>query len=205
MNDVKIEVNSICTERVAEIIKNSAVCVAESAKNAFMCDTEAFILERSIQSPIEALFYAAFCAVNNSADCLKFNSDQHPFIGDMEKLIAVPQYSVFNYRADFGVFYGIVSASMERGYSYDGRWVTVELDGHAFHDKNEKQRRYEKKRDREFQKVGLKIFRYTGSEIHKNPFNAAVEVISEVTRIQEDEIWDNLPEAMRCEKVFLGS
>lgn len=56
--------------------------------------------------------------------------------------------------------------------------VIVECDGHDFHEKTESDRRYEKQRDRYFQRLGYKVIHFTGSEIVKDPFAAAAEAIS---------------------------
>ena len=47
--------------------------------------------------------------------------------------------------------------------------VAIECDGHEFHEKTKEQAAKDKKRDREFQKEGYVILRYTGSEICNNP------------------------------------
>lgn len=56
--------------------------------------------------------------------------------------------------------------------------TVVELDGHEWHDRNEKQRRYEKQRDRYMQARGFRVARYTGSEIVKDPYKAAANALS---------------------------
>lgn len=58
------------------------------------------------------------------------------------------------YRPDFIVFYGGVS-------------VIVELDGHDGH-KTKDQREHDAKKARWFDKRGLKVVRYTGSEVHRD-------------------------------------
>lgn len=47
--------------------------------------------------------------------------------------------------------------------------VAIECDGHDFHEKTKEQAAKDKKRDREFQKLGYVILRYTGSEIVNTP------------------------------------
>ena len=107
-------------------------------------------------SPIEQIFIVWIEAFKSAGNghlkdfCEFLNSIEH-------------QKKIGPYYADFYV---------ERG----DRKVVIELDGHAFHDKDEKQRQYEKKRDRYMQKEGYNIFHYTGSEINSDPTGIVSEV-----------------------------
>lgn len=55
--------------------------------------------------------------------------------------------------------------------------IVVELDGHAFHDKDKRQRSYEKSRDRYLVKEGYRVLHYTGSDVCADPFKVAHEVM----------------------------
>ena len=197
MSDIKERVKQVWPTHVATLNDIISTEVGKEADLLFNANTYHYIIESEIQSPIEAMFYAAFMGINEISYHCGLRSTPSPFIGSEEFLIAFPQHEVGKYKADFGVFYGIISSSIEDGYSYSGKWVAVELDGHEFHDRDESQRRYEKRRDRYFQKSGLQIFRYTGSEIFKNPFNAAVEVIAHLMGLEEEELWNSLPEEFK--------
>lgn len=119
-------------------------------------------------SPIEQLFESAFRTVIKIGyyfDCVQW----------------YPQMKIGKYIVDY-VFW----------HTENKTKVVVELDGHEFHEKNEYQRRYEKRRDRELQKQGYKVFRFTGSEIVKNPFSAAIEVIAYIANDIECDMIDNL-------------
>lgn len=195
------KVKTLYTERVSFINELASKEIGAKTTKNFISSTHAYVLESGIQSPIEALFYAAFCAVNNTSCLCGYSDEPFPFLGEKDFLIALPQHKVDKFRADFGCFYGIIKSDLISGYEYRGKWVAVELDGHAFHDKNEKQRRYEKHRDRFFQKQGYKIFRFTGSEIHANPFNAAVEVVAHLLDTDESFLWESLPESFMGTKI----
>jgi very-short-patch-repair endonuclease len=73
-----------------------------------------------------------------------------------------PQHHIGKYRVDFLVeeydFYGRKSL---------GQFV-IECDGHDFHEKTKEQAAKDKKRDRELQSLGLKVFHFTGSEIWRS-------------------------------------
>lgn len=54
--------------------------------------------------------------------------------------------------------------------------IVVECDGHDFHERTKEQAARDRSRDRDFTKAGYTVFRYTGSEIHKDPYKCALEV-----------------------------
>lgn len=201
MTDFFENVKNHYTERVASINAIASKEVGARADENFNMFTWSYVLEGGIESPIEALFYVAFSAVNNTSSLCGYSDEPGSFLGEKDFLIAMPQHRVGKYRADFGCFYGIITGCLTTGYTYRGKWVAVELDGHDFHDKNEKQRRYEKHRDRFFQKQGYKVFRYTGSEINANPFNAAVEVVANLLDTEESFVWESLPDSFSGKKI----
>lgn len=80
-----------------------------------------------------------------------------------------PQVSIGNYRVDFFVTYS-------KGLDGWGGFA-VEIDGHEFHEKTKQQAARDKARDRYIQELGYRVFRYTGSEVYRNPFVVAEQVI----------------------------
>lgn len=105
------------------------------------------------------------------------------------------QKEIGRYRVDFELSYCDEAALflVKEGKIICGqeeKRIIVELDGHEFHDRNEKQRRHEKARDRFFQKQGYKVFRYTGAEIVQNPFTAAAECLAYLTGESEEDLLD---------------
>jgi very-short-patch-repair endonuclease len=80
------------------------------------------------------------------------------------------QQGVGKYRADFVVV----------GIPADGIAaipVVVECDGHDFHERTKEQAARDKKRDRFMTCEGYRVFRFSGSEIWKNPRACAEEVM----------------------------
>lgn len=143
----------------------------------FYDNVKADLYESGISSPIEDIFYIA---INYKCHEREYLINPYP---DYDKktgnstypdgIYVYPQHKVGKYKVDFLVNY------------QDGERITqiiVELDGHEFHDKNKKQRAYEKERDRYFVKQGYKLFHYTGSEVVSNPFMVAEEVLNELTK-----------------------
>lgn len=55
--------------------------------------------------------------------------------------------------------------------------IIIECDGHQFHEKTAYQVQHDKSRDRELQKAGFKVLRFTGSEITRNPLQCALDVL----------------------------
>lgn len=85
-----------------------------------------------------------------------------------------PQAQIGDYRVDF-----LVTARARWGAdSYADVRVVVECDGHQFHERTKEQARSDRRRDRELQKLGFLIYRYTGSEIWRDVYACAHEVIT---------------------------
>ena len=94
--------------------------------------------------------------------------------------VMAPQVQIGKYRADFVIVHRYGTA--------DYSTVVVECDGHDFHEKTPKQAERDKRRDREMQMRGYRVFRFTGTEIVRDPFAAArsvLEPIAEITSISE--------------------
>jgi very-short-patch-repair endonuclease len=134
--------------------------------------------ELFLESPIEFMFYAAFRALM-SIHKIPDYQDMFSFCGTNENpstgMIFEPRYECDQYRVDF------YCCLLTKRYYYGEKRVLVELDGHEFHERTEEERRYEKQRDRFFNKNGYIIFHYTGKEVTDDPFVPAAEVLSYLT------------------------
>lgn len=84
-----------------------------------------------------------------------------------------PQKKIGRYRVDF-LLHSI--------FLQENLMTVVECDGHHFHERSEKERRAEKKRDRFLQRMGYKSLHFTGSEIVQNPYKVACEVLAIATK-----------------------
>lgn len=71
----------------------------------------------------------------------------------------------------------IALAWSERRLDGSERWtyVAIECDGHDFHEKTKEQAQRDKRRDRDLQRLGWRVVRFTGSEICRDPRLAAYE------------------------------
>lgn len=84
---------------------------------------------------------------------------------DAARFIVAPQFKVDRYRIDIACF-----------YTWTGKRVAIECDGHEFHEKTKEQAAHDKARDRFLSTSGWTVLRFTGSEIHKDPFGCALQV-----------------------------
>jgi len=125
------------------------------------------------QSPIEDLFWIALSTML-AAERIELNpafeEDWHPdgspvYTGNV---CCRPQEKIGKYVVDFLLTYDIENQSE----------VVVELDGHDFHDKDKYQRAYEKARDRFLVREGYRVLHFTGSEVVKDPYKVAYEVLA---------------------------
>lgn len=79
------------------------------------------------------------------------------FVGPVKNdLILRPQYEWGRYRSDF-LFIG-----------YRHR-IILECDGHDFHERTKGQAEHDRAKDREAQRLGYAMLRFTGSEIYRDP------------------------------------
>ena len=176
-------------ENVTEFLKECAKEIGRFEENIFGENTFCECLEHGkdarMESPIEQILYIALKTVKQ----LNFIEDWDEYVipegARWRGLDIQSQIKIGKYRCDFR----IVFMSREETYK-----ILVECDSQKFHERNEKERRYEKARDRFFVKQGYKVFHYTGSEILKRPLKIAKEILEFVTKNTELEIDSNTPE-----------
>jgi very-short-patch-repair endonuclease len=97
---------------------------------------------------------------------------------DKEFVAIHAQQPLLRYRVDF-----LICARLG-GYA-DLHKVVVECDGHDFHEKTKQQAAHDKKRDPALTAAGFRVFRFTGSEIYRDPVGCA----SEIANYLQDEFW----------------
>lgn len=131
------------------------------------------MVDAKSDSPIEDLFWIA-CHVQCASVTTEINNEIWVAPRQYAKGAGVhitPQYQVGKYRADF------LLEQVQIGPDSILTPVIVELDGHAFHDRDKHQRSYEKARDREFQRSGFKVLHFTGSDVFADPYKVAFEAL----------------------------
>ncbi len=147
-----MEKKIVIPDNVMRFLRSTAIDVGDFRKRIFFEHTKKLIGRVCVESPIEQILYVALIAVAQ----FKYVTDD---------ITIECQEKIGKYRIDF-----MVEIS-------GGNPVFIECDGHEFHDKDQKQRDYEKARDRYFTKKGLKVFHYTGKNITDAPYVVATEII----------------------------
>ncbi len=166
------------TGNVWAFIDRAAELRARHARDEFSHEMLSDCLERGMESPIEHLFWIAVRTL-----CVRYGegfNEPPPTEADSigYGVALFPQVAIGRYRVDFLVRYWMPLDAEP------GKGIIVELDGHAFHDKDQRQRSYEKARDRHLVKAGYRVLHYTGSDVVADPFAPAHEVLAllDVTR-----------------------
>ncbi|WP_241120334.1 endonuclease domain-containing protein [Achromobacter xylosoxidans] len=159
---------------VFEFLERAAALHGRRCEEEFSQDMYGHLSNGACESPIEDLF---FIAVHAMCAAERFEVNPHPRSGPdgvlrlQSGVYVETQALVGKYRVDF------LLRQVGIGPEDIVTPVVVELDGHAFHDKNKFQRAYEKARDRFLVKKGLKVLHFTGSEVCADPFKVAFEAL----------------------------
>ncbi|MGA4550599.1 DUF559 domain-containing protein [Methylorubrum aminovorans] len=128
-------------------------------------------------SPIEALFYSALMAVARMEAHHPDGEIITPFLdreawaeADLSLLVitAEMQVRVLDWPVDF--LLGTSDSVAGKHYA------VVECDGHDFHERTKEQAARDRSRDRRLQEAGFRVFRFTGSELYRDPYACALEV-----------------------------
>lgn len=171
------------TQDVNDFIKKCSDIVGKHADDTFNQETSLECVEKRMESPIEHIFYTAFRTLMK----INYMRQAEPEMYKGEFVFygtdIIPQVQIGDYRVDFIVCHAPILGQ-------PGKNLIVECDSQEFHDRDEKQRRYEKKRERFLQSQGFHIYRFTGSEIKRNPFKVAAESISYITGWEVENILD---------------
>ena len=177
-------------KNVQDFLEKCAEDIGRHAKCDFEDNRFNECIELEMESPIEHILYIALKTVQE----LNYIEDGEPHFTPnntpvVQGLVISPQQKIGIYRCDFEV--GFYTRNSTREW---GKAVVVECDSQKFHERTEKERRYEKTRDRHLTKAGYKVFHYTGSEIIERPLEIAKEILEFVTeqtdlRISAEELW----------------
>lgn len=159
---------------VYAFLDKAAVLHAASEESKFQTEMYSNLHDLGMESPIEHMFWIA-CHAQCAAQYHELNPepyvDKHgqPQVG--AGIHIRPQAQIGKFRVDF-----LIS---QVGIGPDDILspVIVELDGHAFHDKDKRQRSYEKARDRYLVREGFRVLHFTGSDVVADPFKVSHEVL----------------------------
>lgn len=163
------------TDNVFKFIDRAAGLYGRFKEEEFHIEMWNNCQEMGMESPIEHLFWIA-CLAMSPPRYVEINpeyyhdSEGEPRLG--YGLYVRPQAVIGKFRVDFLISPG---GGMAKGKFEPG--VIVELDGHAFHDKDARQRSYEKARDRFLMAQGYGVLHFTGSDVVADPFKCAHEAL----------------------------
>lgn len=142
------------------------------------------------ESPIEEYFFTALYVTAKyvrpyvRTDVLTKDSLwARPIEALMNDIVVFPQAKIGKYRIDFLIaIYDFCVADLDERHNwiYDEKhwkYLVVECDGHDFHERTKEQAAKDRRRDRELGLQGYKVFRFTGSEIWRDPIKCATDVI----------------------------
>lgn len=103
--------------------------------------------------------------------------------GRMYDFVVIPQASIGKYRVDFLIaVWDPLDAEWADASTvkYDPdlwKFLVVECDGHDFHERTKEQAARDRRRDREMSLAGYRVFRFTGSELWRDPIKCATDVV----------------------------
>lgn len=163
--------NYTLVQNVADFLSKTSEAVGRFAADEWSQEMYCRMVEQPISSPIEQLFYAALSAMART-HYIEMDPDPIKRDGEWDSgfgLHVYPQAKVGPYTVDFML--------VEVDPNGAKPAVVVELDGHDFHDKDKRQRSYEKARDRYLVKQGYKVLHFTGSDVVRDPFAVAHEAL----------------------------
>jgi len=100
------------------------------------------------------------------------------FFNGENTIFVQKQTDVAGWRSDF-VFnvYAFWGDTPESGRKPGWERMIVECDGHDFHERTKEQAARDRERDRSAQLAGIEIYRFTGSELWRDPLGCADQVI----------------------------
>lgn len=136
-----------------------------------------------IESPIEQML----CGVLLSEALLQCHgvafqgNHEGVFLGDEgpDEIRIYLQHQIDRYRVDFYITYWHYDPLLLK--LVEAKKLIIECDGHDFHEKTKEQAVRDKKRDRTLQ-AKAPVFRFTGSEIWKDPHDCAYQIINHLIK-----------------------
>ncbi|MFE0233483.1 endonuclease domain-containing protein [Brucella anthropi] len=97
-------------------------------------------------------------------------------------LILQPQVQIDQFRVDFVLSawtFGTIHHNHRRSEtSPHWRKLVIECDGHDFHERTKEQAAKDRSRDRELSDLGYDVFRFTGSELWRDPWGCTEPILN---------------------------
>ena len=122
--------------------------------------------------------------VRATPEGVKIGLSPPPQDGEWRNTIFVEtQAQLEGWRVDFLIsVYGDWARVSEPQRNEGWRRLIVECDGHDFHERTKEQAARDRSRDRWAQMNDIEVFRFTGSEIWRDPWGCAKQIVSWANR-----------------------
>lgn len=162
---------------VMSFVAKCTTVVGRHAEELFDTSIGVDLTRGVIESPIEQILHVAIQTLAKIAEVQTSYGIEPVKVGEYWYPLGLsthPQYHFDPYRVDFLFNYNDYQIEEKK---ISERYLVVECDGHNWHERTEKERRYEKRRDRFLASKGLTVFHYTGSEVVSEPFRVAAEIL----------------------------
>lgn len=126
-----------------------------------------------ISSPIEQIIFAELLFETRCifGPIIFEEKPQGPFILDSNA-------TTFRLQEKFGPYTADFSITLRHKDGHREEEIIIECDGHDYHERTKEQAAHDRKRDRWFTAEGIKVFRFTGSEIFNNSSGCVEEIVS---------------------------
>lgn len=166
-------VNNVANQATTEFIEN----VGEFEEGVFSDN------EKPIDSPIEQMVFIALLTLMKRMNIPLQDVEDYGKYHLVNGILIKPQYKIGKYFVDFYINYTqIIGLPEGKPVIVQDKTIIVECDSQEWHERTEKERRYEKARDRYLTQKGYKVFHYTGREIIKKPFRVVKEILQEIIK-----------------------
>jgi very-short-patch-repair endonuclease len=120
-------------------------------------------LRETCESPIEEIVAAILPFVSDIISFIHLERDERK---DVEWVV-YPQAERSGYRLDF-----LIACKWDKAV----RFLAIECDGHDFHDRTKEQAARDKARDRKLLSEGVRVMRFTGYELYRDPQAVGLEI-----------------------------
>lgn len=160
----RLKLTSILSELIYSESGNNENIILDKHKHALSC-------HRKTDSPIEQIM---FCILINCTTGYGYFYTEK----DIEKngsVLTDGVYAVIKQQEKIGVYKADFVISLVCNKEEIAK-IVIECDGHNFHEKTKEQASHDKKRDRYMTANGYKVFRYTGSDLHRSACSIEEEV-----------------------------
>ena len=156
------------SSKVSTELSRRLLATSKETQESVLESTIDILLASGCESPIEALMGAATLLYDQlfmGGPRLEICSAADFQNQERGKRLLISQMPVGNYRIDWVL--------VERG-----GFIFIECDGHDFHERTKEQAARDRSKDRDIQRNGVPILRFTGSEIYRDPMYCAEQALS---------------------------